>query len=118
LTTPPLAPTKPSKQSSPLTINLEPIELILLTPPTSPHHLFDSLDDLPPRTTNPPSHKPMFESIERIVNQPPPLLDLIDMEPPLPPLPPHLPPLTQPMRSNDILPPFPHQTFCENCQHT
>nr|GFA03898.1 hypothetical protein [Tanacetum cinerariifolium] len=37
LTSTPPAPTQPSKQSSPLTINIKPVELIFLTPPTSPH---------------------------------------------------------------------------------
>ncbi|GKB68659.1 hypothetical protein Tco_0930071 [Tanacetum coccineum] len=118
LTTPPHAPTQPSKKSSPLTINLEPVEPIFLTLPTSPHHLFDSLDDLPLRTTNPPPPQPTFESIKHIANQPSLILDIIDMEPPLPLLPPHLLPLSQSMRSNDILPPLPHESFCEHCQRT
>ncbi|GJZ28711.1 hypothetical protein Tco_0573358 [Tanacetum coccineum] len=113
LTTPPPAPTQVSKQSSPLRINLELVKLIFSTPPTSPHHLFDSLDDLPPRTTNPPPPQPTFESIERIANQPPPFPDIMDMEPPPPPIPPHIPPLSQPLWSNYILPPLPHETFCE-----
>ncbi|GJV11913.1 E-beta-farnesene synthase [Tanacetum coccineum] len=54
LTSPPPAPSQPSKQTSPLAINLEPVELIFSTPPTSPRPFFDSLEDLPPRTTNPP----------------------------------------------------------------
>ncbi|GKA01078.1 hypothetical protein Tco_0673743 [Tanacetum coccineum] len=37
LTSPPPAPTQPSKQSSPLAINIEHVELIFFTPPTSPH---------------------------------------------------------------------------------
>ncbi|GJV32754.1 hypothetical protein Tco_1393154 [Tanacetum coccineum] len=52
LTSPQLTPTQPSKHSLPLTINLDPVELIFLTSPTSPHTFFDSLEDLPPRTTN------------------------------------------------------------------
>nr|GEX15868.1 hypothetical protein [Tanacetum cinerariifolium] len=52
LTYPPPTPSQPSKQISPLTINLEPVELIFTTPPKSPHPLFDSHKDLPPRTTN------------------------------------------------------------------
>nr|GEW21724.1 hypothetical protein [Tanacetum cinerariifolium] len=55
-TSPPSAPTHPSKTSSPLAINLDPIKLIFSTPPTSSHPFFDSLEDLPPRTTNPPPH--------------------------------------------------------------
>ncbi|GJT71514.1 hypothetical protein Tco_1030800, partial [Tanacetum coccineum] len=106
LTTPPLAPTQPSKQSSPLTINLDPIELIFSTPLTSPYPFFDSLEDLPPRTTNPPPpSQPTFNSI-------------MDMESPLPPLPPQLPPFSQPMWSIDILPLLTHKTFCEHCQRT
>ncbi|GKB66399.1 hypothetical protein Tco_0927811, partial [Tanacetum coccineum] len=83
ITTPPLAPTQPSKQSSPLTIKLELVELIFSTPPTSPHPFFHSLEDLPPRTINPPPP-------QCLANQPPQVPDVMDMEPPLPP---HLPPL-------------------------
>ncbi|GJW34263.1 hypothetical protein Tco_0054295 [Tanacetum coccineum] len=68
LTSPPPVPTQPSKHSSPLAINLEPVELIFSTPLMSPHALFDSLEDLPPRTINPPPHRPSFESIERLEN--------------------------------------------------
>ncbi|GKG08851.1 hypothetical protein Tco_0334683 [Tanacetum coccineum] len=42
LTSPPPAPSQPFKQNSPLAINLEPVELIFSTPPTSPHPFFDS----------------------------------------------------------------------------
>nr|GEW46457.1 hypothetical protein [Tanacetum cinerariifolium]GEX32322.1 hypothetical protein [Tanacetum cinerariifolium] len=112
LTSPPPTPTQPSKQSSPLTINLDPVELIFSTPPTSPRPLFDSLKDLTPWTTNPPPPHPLFDSIERLANQPPPVLDV--METSLPPLPPQL----SLMWSNDILPPLPHETFCEHCQRT
>ncbi|GKE27206.1 hypothetical protein Tco_1442590, partial [Tanacetum coccineum] len=58
-TTPPLLtslppiPSQPSKQNSPLAINL-PVEFIFSTPPISPHQFFISLEDLPPQTTNPP----------------------------------------------------------------
>nr|GEU95750.1 hypothetical protein [Tanacetum cinerariifolium] len=82
LTLPPPAPTQPSKHSSPLAINLDPVELIFSTPPTFPHAFFDSLKDLPPKTTNPPLHQPSFKSIECLANQTSPLLT---MEPPLPP---------------------------------
>nr|GEV42098.1 hypothetical protein [Tanacetum cinerariifolium] len=84
LTSPPPASTQPSKHSSPIAINLNPVELIFSTPHTSPHTFFDSLKDLPPRTANPPPHRPSFESIKRMANQPPPLQVI---EPPLPPLP-------------------------------
>ncbi|GJU33930.1 hypothetical protein Tco_1182284 [Tanacetum coccineum] len=43
--------------------------------------------DLPLKTTNPPTPRLSFDSIERLANEPPPLLD---MDPPLPPLPPQL----------------------------
>ncbi|GKC01777.1 hypothetical protein Tco_0987913 [Tanacetum coccineum] len=86
LTSPPLKPTQPSKKSSSLTINIEPVKLIFFTPPTSPHPFFDSLEDLPPQTTNPPPPQPSFDAIERLSNQPPLVPDV--MEPPLPPLPP------------------------------
>ncbi|GJW93082.1 RNA-directed DNA polymerase, eukaryota, reverse transcriptase zinc-binding domain protein [Tanacetum coccineum] len=90
MTSLPPAPSQPSKQSSPLSINLEPVELIFSTLPISPHPFFDSLEDLPIQTANPPPPQPSFDTIERLANQPPPLPV---MEPPLPPLPPHLPPL-------------------------
>ncbi|GKA82502.1 hypothetical protein Tco_0789250 [Tanacetum coccineum] len=117
LTSPPLAPTQPSKHSSPLVINLDPVELIFLTPTTSPHAFFDSLKDLPPRTTNPPPPRPSFESIERLANQSPPLPA---MKPPLPPFPPQLPPLPPqilPLGPNN---PFmlTHEMFCDHCQCT
>ncbi|GJU06196.1 hypothetical protein Tco_1122626 [Tanacetum coccineum] len=118
LTTPHSTLTQPSKQSSPLTIKLEPVELIFSTPPTSHHPFFDSLKDLPPRTTNPPPPQPTFESIKHLANQPPSVPDFMDIEPPLPPLSLQLPPLLQPMWSNDILPPLPHKIFCEHCQRT
>ncbi|GJZ25508.1 hypothetical protein Tco_0569761 [Tanacetum coccineum] len=94
LTSPLPAPTQPSKHSSPLTINLDPVELIFSTPPTSTHVLFDSLKDLPPRTTNPPPPLPSFESIERLANQLPPLPAI---EPPVPPFSPQL--LSLPLHS-------------------
>ncbi|GJZ37568.1 hypothetical protein Tco_0583759 [Tanacetum coccineum] len=81
LTSPPPAPSQPSKQSSPFAINLDVVELIFSTPPTSPHPFFDSLEDLPLKTTNPPPPRPTFESIECLANQPPPLPS---MEPQLP----------------------------------
>ncbi|GJS37235.1 hypothetical protein Tco_0535617 [Tanacetum coccineum] len=85
LTSPPLALSQPSKKSCPLAINLNLVELIFSTSPTSPHLFFDSLEDLPPQTTNPPPLRLSFDSIERLANQPPPLPA---MKPPLPPLPP------------------------------
>nr|GEY27057.1 hypothetical protein [Tanacetum cinerariifolium] len=111
LTSPPPAPTQPSKHSSPLTINLDPVELIFSTPPTSPHALFDPLDYVPPRTINPPPPRPLFESIERLANRTPPLPAI---EPPLPPLPPYLPPI----RPNNPFPILTHDMFCEHYQRT
>ncbi|GJX02996.1 hypothetical protein Tco_0188912 [Tanacetum coccineum] len=99
---PPTTPLAPPKFS--------PTELLTTpktTPPISPHHLFESLDDLPPRTTNLPPPQPTFESIEHIANQPPLILDIMDMEPPLPPLPPHPLPFSQTLfYQNDYLPPW------------
>ncbi|GKC25195.1 hypothetical protein Tco_1027345 [Tanacetum coccineum] len=66
LTSPTLAPSQPSKQTSHLAINLKPIELIFYIPPTYPYPFFDSLEDLPPRTTNLPPPQPSFNSIERL----------------------------------------------------
>nr|GEY02506.1 hypothetical protein [Tanacetum cinerariifolium] len=115
LTSPPPAPSQPSKQNSPLSINLEPDDLIFFTPPTSPHPFFNSLEDLPPRTTNTLPLQPLFNSIERLT-QPPPLLEV--MEPPLPPFPPKLLPYSQPVWSNNDFPPLTHEMFCEHCQRT
>ncbi|GKD39601.1 hypothetical protein Tco_1259808 [Tanacetum coccineum] len=89
LTSPPLAPTQPSKHSSLLAIRLDPTELLFFIPPSSPQAFFDSLEDLPPKSINPPPPRPSFDSIECLANEPPPLLT---MEPPLPPLPTQLPP--------------------------
>ncbi|GKD23368.1 hypothetical protein Tco_1225071 [Tanacetum coccineum] len=77
-TPPPLAssppdPSQPSKENSPLAINLVPVKLILCTPPTAPHPFFDSLEDLPPRTTKPPPLQPPLNSIEHLAKKPPPL---------------------------------------------
>ncbi|GJW13559.1 hypothetical protein Tco_0017692 [Tanacetum coccineum] len=111
LNSPLRAPTQPSKHSSPLIVTLDPIELIFSTPPTSHHAFFDSLEDLPPRTINPPPPRQSFESIKLLANQPSPLSA---MEPPLPPLPPQLPPLGP----NNPFPMLTHEMFCDYCQHT
>nr|GFA73986.1 hypothetical protein [Tanacetum cinerariifolium] len=63
---------------------LAPCELIFTTPPTSPHLYLNTLEELPPRSTNPPP-LPTFESIERLVSYSPPLSDRMDVEPSLPP---------------------------------
>nr|GEV98082.1 putative ribonuclease H-like domain-containing protein [Tanacetum cinerariifolium] len=119
--TPPLltsslpAPTQPSKHSSPLAINIDPIELLFYTPPTSPQAIFDTLEDLPPTTTNPPPLMPSFDSIEHMANKPPPLPN---MELPLPPLPPQFP-ISSPLKlSYNPFPMLTHKMFCELCQRT
>ncbi|GJX75289.1 retrovirus-related pol polyprotein from transposon TNT 1-94, partial [Tanacetum coccineum] len=133
LTSPPLAPTQPSKLTSPLAINLDPIELLFSTPPTSPQAFLDSFRKLPPSTTNPPPPRPSFNTIERMANEPPPIPPIVstspsptlDMEPPLPLLPPHLslnlpsinPPLP-PLGLNNPFPMLTHEIFCEHCQRT
>ncbi|GJS36809.1 reverse transcriptase domain-containing protein [Tanacetum coccineum] len=112
------APPQPSKHSSHLAINLDLVELIFSTPPTSPHAFFDSLKDLPPRTINPPPPRPSFKSIKRLANQPPPLPA---MEPPLPPLPPQLPPLPPqlpPLGTNNPFPMLTLKMFYDHCQCT
>nr|GEU69667.1 copia protein [Tanacetum cinerariifolium] len=109
--TPSPAPSQPFKHNSPLAIKLEHVELIFSIPPTSPHLFFDSLEDLPPRATNPPPPQPLFKSIKRLAKQPPPILV---MKPPLPPLPPQLPPVG----SNNAFPILTHEMFCEHCQRT
>ncbi|GKB57728.1 hypothetical protein Tco_0913914 [Tanacetum coccineum] len=73
LSSPPPAPTQPSKLTSPLAINLDPIELLFSTPPTSPQAFLNSLEDLPPVTTNPPPPRPSFDTIEHLANEPPPI---------------------------------------------
>ncbi|GJX40172.1 hypothetical protein Tco_0255162, partial [Tanacetum coccineum] len=79
------------------------------TPPISPHSFFDSLEDLPPRTNDPPPPRPSFESIKCLANQQPPLPA---MEPPLPLLPPQL----LPLGPNNPFPRLTHEMFCEHCQ--
>ncbi|GJV26035.1 hypothetical protein Tco_1378730 [Tanacetum coccineum] len=133
LTSPPPAPTQPSKLTSPLAINLDPIELLFSTPPTSPQAFLDSLEDLPPATTNPPPPRPSFDTIERLANEPPPIPPIDssfpsptpDMEPPIPPFPPqcspnlpsNFPPLP-PLGPNNPFPMLTHEMFCEHCQRT
>ncbi|GKB58048.1 copia protein [Tanacetum coccineum] len=145
LTSPPPAPTQPSKHSSPLAISLDLTELLFSTPPTSPQTLFDTLEDLPPTTTNPLPPRPSFDSIERLANDPlpipamePPLLPILTMEPSLlpistmepslPPLPPQLPSFPQnppsnfpplpPLGPNNLFPLLTHEMFYEHCQRT
>ncbi|GJS96653.1 hypothetical protein Tco_0803621 [Tanacetum coccineum] len=101
LTSPPPAPSQPSKLTSPLAINLDPIELLFSTPPTSPQAFLNSLEDLPPATTNPPPPRPSFDTIEHLANEQPriPPIDssfpspTLDMEPPIPPFPPQCSPI-------------------------
>ncbi|GJV94650.1 hypothetical protein Tco_1546227 [Tanacetum coccineum] len=75
------------------------------------HPFFDSVEDLPPRTTNPPPPQPLFDTIEHLANQPPPLPI---MEPLLLPLSPHLPPLN----ANNAFPILTHEMFCKHFQCT
>ncbi|GKD04044.1 hypothetical protein Tco_1179018 [Tanacetum coccineum] len=44
----------------------------------TPHPFFDSLEDLPPKATNPPPPQLSFNSIEHLTNQPPPLPELME----------------------------------------
>nr|GEU92100.1 copia protein [Tanacetum cinerariifolium] len=88
LTFPLLALTQPSKHSSPLAINLDPIKLLFSTPHTSPQTVFDTLEDLPPTITKPSPPRPSFDFIKFLANEPPPIMA---MEPPVPPMPPQLP---------------------------
>ncbi|GKD99732.1 hypothetical protein Tco_1387716, partial [Tanacetum coccineum] len=73
LTSPPPAPTQPLKLTSPLAINLDPIKLLFSTLSTSPQAFLDSFGELPPSITNPPPHRPSFDTIERMANEPPPI---------------------------------------------
>ncbi|GJY00642.1 putative ribonuclease H-like domain-containing protein [Tanacetum coccineum] len=100
MTSPPLAPTQPYKLTSSLAINLDPIELLFFTPPTSPQAFLDSLDDLPPSTINPLPPRPSFDTIKRMANAPPPI-------PPIPPIDSTFPSLTPNLEPP--IPPFPPQ---------
>ncbi|GJW91495.1 hypothetical protein Tco_0169048 [Tanacetum coccineum] len=95
LTSPPPAPTQPSKLTSPVAINLDLVELLFTTPPSSPS-LLDMLGDLPPSTTNPSPPRPSFATIERMANEPPPIPPMNSSfpspTPELEPTPPLLPP--------------------------
>ncbi|GKB70052.1 hypothetical protein Tco_0931464 [Tanacetum coccineum] len=133
LTSPPLAPTQPSKLTSLLAINLDPIEILFSTPPTSPQAFLDSIGELPPSTTNHPPPRASFDTIECMANEPPTIPSIestfpsptSDMEPSLPLLPPHLspnlpsinPPLP-PLGPNNPFPMLTHEMFCEHCQRT
>ncbi|GJW56997.1 retrovirus-related pol polyprotein from transposon TNT 1-94 [Tanacetum coccineum] len=122
LTSPPSAPTQPSKHSSLLALSLDRIELLFFTPPSSPQAFFDSLDDLPPKTTNPLPPRPSFDSIERLANKP---LPLPTMEPPLLPQlptfpsnhPSNFPPLP-PLGPNNPFPLLTYEMFYKHCQRT
>nr|GEV02445.1 protein DETOXIFICATION 53-like [Tanacetum cinerariifolium] len=129
LTSPPPAPTQPFNLSSPLAINLDPIELLFSTPPTYPQAFLDSIEDLLPATTNPPPPRPLFDTIEHLANEPP-LISYFpsptpDMKPPIPPFPPQcspnlpssFPPLP-PLGPNNPIPMLTHEMFCEHCQRT
>nr|GEV81363.1 hypothetical protein [Tanacetum cinerariifolium] len=131
LTSPSPAPTQPSKHSSPLTININPIEHLFSTPHTSPQAIFDTLEDLPPTTTNPPPPRPSFDFIKHMANEP---LPLPNMELPLPLSPSqflisshHPPNISNPTSTFPPLPPLgpnnpfsllTHEMFCEHCQRT
>ncbi|GJY10084.1 retrovirus-related pol polyprotein from transposon TNT 1-94 [Tanacetum coccineum] len=93
LTSPPPTPTQPSKLTSLVAINFDPIELLFSTSPTSPQAFLNSLEDLPSATTNPLPPRTLFNTIEGLANEPPPILPIDssipsptpDMEPPIPP---------------------------------
>ncbi|GJR34721.1 hypothetical protein Tco_1210405 [Tanacetum coccineum] len=118
LTSPPLALTQPLKLTSPLAINLDSIELLFSTPPTSPQAFLDSLEELSPSITNPTPPRPSFDTIKRMANNPPPILPIEstfpsptqDIEPPLPPFPPHLSP-NLPSINPPLLPLGPNNPF-------
>ncbi|GKE07055.1 hypothetical protein Tco_1399073 [Tanacetum coccineum] len=132
LTSPSPALTQPSKHSSPLAINIDPIKLLFFTPPSSPQAFFDSLEDLPPKTTNPSLPRPSFDTIECLANEPPPFptmeSPLLTMEPPLPRFPPQLPTFSSnptskllplsPLGPNNPFPLLTYEMFYEHCQRT
>nr|GEU86688.1 hypothetical protein [Tanacetum cinerariifolium] len=76
----------------------------------------DSLEELPPSTTNPPPPRPSFDTIERMANEPPPIPPIKStfpsptsvMKPPLPPqLLPNLPSINPPLPPLGPNNPFP-----------
>ncbi|GJY85335.1 hypothetical protein Tco_0499361 [Tanacetum coccineum] len=107
LTSPPPDPTQPSKLTSPVTINLDPIELLFSNLPSSLSFL-DLLGDLPPSTTNPSPPRPSFATIERLANEPPPIPPMDSTfpspTPELEPTLPHLPPQCLPNPPSQLLP--------------
>ncbi|GJV12724.1 hypothetical protein Tco_1354265 [Tanacetum coccineum] len=133
LSSPPSELTQPSKPTSPLAINLDPIELLFSTPRTSPQAFLNTLEDLPPTTTNPPPPRLSFETIEHLANEPPPIPPIDssfpsptpNMEPPILPFPPqyspNLPfnvPSLSPLGPNNPFPMLTHEMFCEHYQRT
>ncbi|GJZ84928.1 hypothetical protein Tco_0650267 [Tanacetum coccineum] len=84
VSTPPSAPSQPLRSAPTIITDLEPLELIFHTPPTSSHPFMDNLDDLPLRTSHPPPTL-TFDSIEGIALQPPRpsfIPNQMDIEPP------------------------------------
>ncbi|GJW19633.1 hypothetical protein Tco_0027069 [Tanacetum coccineum] len=127
MTSPSPAPTQPSKLTSSVTINLDPIELLFCTPPSSPS-LLDVIGDLPPSITNPSPPRPSFATIERLENEPPHIPPMnssfpsptLELEPTPHPLPPQClpPPLSQLpilllLGPNNPFPLLTHEMFCE-----
>ncbi|GJV31469.1 hypothetical protein Tco_1391869 [Tanacetum coccineum] len=79
VTTTIVAPLLAPQPNTPTT--LAPRELVFTTSPTSPHPYLNTLEDLPPRCTNPPP----LHTLEQIVSQPLPLTDHMEVEPFFPP---------------------------------
>nr|GEU99170.1 uncharacterized mitochondrial protein AtMg00810-like [Tanacetum cinerariifolium] len=105
-TSSPPASSQPSKQTTLLTINLEPVKLIFSTPHTSPH---PSSIQSKIYHHGPPLPQPSFDTIERLASQP---LPLPTIKSPLLQFPPRLPPLGS---NNDFLI-LTHEMFYEYCQ--
>ncbi|GJU00289.1 hypothetical protein Tco_1110627 [Tanacetum coccineum] len=133
LTSLPPAPTQPSKLTSPLVINLDPIELLFSTPPTSPKPFVTPSEKFYPRQLILPQAKASFDTIKRMANEPPPIPPIkstfppptLDMKPSLSPLPLHLSPNLPsinlplpPLGPNNPFPMLTHKMFCEHCQRT
>ncbi|GJT06677.1 hypothetical protein Tco_0841139 [Tanacetum coccineum] len=85
-------------------------ELARMCPLNSLQDFLNSLDDLPPSTTNPPPPRPSFYIIKRMANAPPPIPPIDstfpsitpNLEPPIPPFPPQCSP-----NLPSIIPPLP-----------
>ncbi|GJQ98377.1 retrovirus-related pol polyprotein from transposon TNT 1-94 [Tanacetum coccineum] len=69
------------------------------------HPLETVIEDLPSTTTNPPQPRPSFDTIERLANDPPPIMAMKPTLPPISTMEPPLPPISTMEPSLPSLPP-------------